>query len=86
MPKLTLIIWKKPVYGSAKQSKAISVSGCCVAFTTTKPSVSLWDSFESIQAFAGPDYEKAVYYPEDRKFLLRLEPGVTHYEVLMSAP
>lgn len=48
--------------------------------------ISLWDSFESIKAFAGPDYEKAVYYPEDRKFLLRLDPAVTHYEVLMSAP
>lgn len=48
--------------------------------------ISLWDSFESIKAFAGPDYEKAVYYPEDRKFLLWLDPAVTHYDVLMSAP
>jgi len=44
--------------------------------------ISLWDSWEAIRAFAGPDYEKAVYYPEDKKFLLELEPNVKHYEVL----
>ncbi len=44
--------------------------------------ISLWDSWDAIKAFAGPDYEIAVYYPEDRKFLLELEPHVTHYEVL----
>ena len=44
--------------------------------------ISLWDSYDAIKAFAGPDFENAVYYPEDRKFLLELEPHVTHYEVL----
>lgn len=43
---------------------------------------SLWDSLDSIRAFAGPDLERARYYPEDRRYLLELEPGVTHYEVL----
>jgi len=46
--------------------------------------ISLWDSFEAIKAFAGPEYEKAVYYPEDEKFLLKLDPHVTHYEVLVT--
>jgi heme-degrading monooxygenase HmoA len=46
--------------------------------------MTFWDSWEAIKAFAGPDYEKAVYYPEDKKFLLELEPHVTHYEVLQS--
>jgi heme-degrading monooxygenase HmoA len=45
--------------------------------------ISLWDSLESIKAFAGPDYRKAVYYPEDKKYLLALDPHVTHYEVLV---
>ena len=44
--------------------------------------LTLWDSYEAIKKFAGPDYEKAVYYPEDSKFLLELEPNVTHYEIL----
>ena len=42
----------------------------------------LWDSFEAIRRFAGEDYEKAHYYPEDREFLIELEPFVDHYEVL----
>ena len=46
--------------------------------------LSLWDSWDAVKAFAGPDYEKAVYYPEDEKFLLELDPFVTHYEVLAS--
>ena len=44
--------------------------------------LTLWESWEAIKAFAGSDYEKAVYYPEDQKFLLEMEPRVTHYEVL----
>ena len=45
--------------------------------------LSLWDSFEAIKAFAGSEYEKARYYAEDKRFLLRLHPSVTHYEVLI---
>jgi GNAT superfamily N-acetyltransferase/heme-degrading monooxygenase HmoA len=43
--------------------------------------LSLWDSMDVIEAFAGEDVAKAKYYPEDRDFLLDLEPKVTHYEV-----
>jgi len=45
--------------------------------------VSLWESVDAICKFAGPDIERAVYYPEDKEFLLELEPNVTHYEVLV---
>jgi len=45
--------------------------------------ISLWDTLDSIKAFAGPDYERAVYYSEDKKFLLKLDPLVTHYDVLV---
>jgi heme-degrading monooxygenase HmoA len=44
--------------------------------------ISLWDSWDAIKAFAGPDPEKAVFYPEDDKFLLERGPRVIHYEVL----
>jgi heme-degrading monooxygenase HmoA len=44
--------------------------------------ITLWDSIESIRAFAGPDYLRARYYPEDDDYLLEREPYVTHYEVL----
>ena len=46
--------------------------------------ISLWESLEAIRAFAGGEVERARYYPEDRRYLLALEPRVTHYEVLES--
>ncbi|MDQ1096409.1 MULTISPECIES: hypothetical protein [Chryseobacterium] len=42
--------------------------------------VTEWDSYESIKKFAGDDYEKAKYYPEDKNFLLEFEENVSHYE------
>ena len=45
--------------------------------------ISLWESMQAIEKFAGVEVEKARYYPEDRAFLLELEPDVTHYEVLV---
>jgi heme-degrading monooxygenase HmoA len=44
--------------------------------------VSLWESFEAIERFAGPDPEVARYYPDDPRYLLELEPRVTHFEVV----
>ncbi len=43
--------------------------------------LTLWESREAIEAFAGADIEKAKYYSEDQDFLLEFEPTVTHYEV-----
>ena len=44
--------------------------------------LTLWESDETVKRFKGPDMEKAKYYPEDERYLLELEPNVTHYEVL----
>jgi len=41
----------------------------------------LWDSLEAVEAFAGEDYETAVFYPEDDRFLVERETTSTHYEV-----
>ncbi len=46
----------------------------------------LWESVEAIRRFAGDDYNRARYYPDDDEFLLEREPFVTHYEVLSAAP
>jgi hypothetical protein len=43
--------------------------------------LSLWESLEAIKRFAGDDYEKARYYPDDKNFLIELEPTVSHYEI-----
>jgi heme-degrading monooxygenase HmoA len=41
-----------------------------------------WESFDAIKAFAGEDLERAKYYPEDEGYLLEFEPTVVHYEVV----
>lgn len=41
----------------------------------------LWESLEAVKAFAGEDYEKAIFYPEDDRFLIRREVRSTHYDV-----
>ena len=46
--------------------------------------VSLWESREAIQAYAGPDIKQARYFPYDKECLIEPEPQVAHYEVLAS--
>jgi heme-degrading monooxygenase HmoA len=46
--------------------------------------ISLWKSLEAIEAFAGSEIDRAVYYPEDRDFLLEMSPDVQHYEVAVA--
>ncbi len=46
---------------------------------------SLWESFESIRAFAGDDPEKAVFYPEDDRFLIERDWTATHFDVHTAA-
>jgi heme-degrading monooxygenase HmoA len=43
--------------------------------------LSFWDSMDAVRAFAGPEPEKAVYYPEDERFLVEQEDTVEHYEL-----
>jgi len=43
--------------------------------------VILWDDLDSIRAFAGDDLERAVFFPEDDRFLVERDPHVVHYEV-----
>lgn len=45
--------------------------------------VSRWESLDAIRAFAGDEYEKAVYYPEDADYLLEFSETVDHYDVLL---
>ena len=48
--------------------------------------VTLWDSIEAVKAFAGDDYQTAVFYPEDDRFLIERDRTATHYEVAAEAP
>ncbi len=44
--------------------------------------MTFWTSIAAIKKFAGEDYEKARYYPEDQKFLLKFNETAEHFEVL----
>jgi heme-degrading monooxygenase HmoA len=44
--------------------------------------VTHWDSMEAVKAFAGEDPGRAVFYPEDERFLVERDETVTHYELV----
>jgi heme-degrading monooxygenase HmoA len=46
--------------------------------------ISFWDSREAIQAYAGPDIERAQYFAFDRECLVEPDTRVAHYEVLVA--
>jgi hypothetical protein len=45
--------------------------------------ITYWENIPSIILFAGSDYTRAKYYPEDNNFLLELVEKVEHYEVFV---
>ena len=70
-----------------------STVGNLGAFVTTRPIgkavefllVTFWESEEALRRFAGDDFGKAVFYPEDGKFLLSGAPSADHYQVKYAA-
>ena len=42
----------------------------------------LWDSLDAVRAFAGEDYEAAVFYPEDERYLIERDVRAKHYRVV----
>ena len=47
--------------------------------------VSFWESEAVIRAFAGDDIERAVFFPEDDRFLVDRDRHVSHFEVVYRA-
>jgi heme-degrading monooxygenase HmoA len=43
--------------------------------------MSFWESRAAIEAFAGQDIGKAVFYPDDEQFLIERDLTVHHYQV-----
>jgi antibiotic biosynthesis monooxygenase (ABM) superfamily enzyme len=41
----------------------------------------LFESLDEIRAFAGDELERAVFFPEDDRFLVERELSVAHYDV-----
>jgi len=46
--------------------------------------LNLFDSLDAVKRFAGNEYSTAVFEPEAKKLLCRIEPVATHYEVRTS--
>jgi heme-degrading monooxygenase HmoA len=44
--------------------------------------LTVWDSMEAVRAFAGDEPERAVFYPEDDRFLIERDEHVTHFDVV----
>ncbi|NJD26797.1 MAG: hypothetical protein FIA92_00680 [Chloroflexi bacterium] len=43
--------------------------------------LSFWDSMAAVRAFAGEEPDRAVFYPEDDRFLVERELTVHHFEL-----
>lgn len=43
--------------------------------------LSLWDSLDAVRGFAGDDVERAVFYPEDDRFLIERDLTAAHWAV-----
>lgn len=69
-------------YGSVEGNRGVFVLRRIVEEKAEFQLISLWDSYDAIRKFSGDDIEGARYYPEDEKYLLALDPEVTHYDVV----
>jgi heme-degrading monooxygenase HmoA len=47
--------------------------------------LSFWASMDAVRAFAGPDPDRAVFYPDDDRYLVERETTVTHFDVPVDA-
>lgn len=47
--------------------------------------LTLWESEEAIRRFAGDDIGRAVFYPEDERFLIDRDDHVSHFDVVYEA-
>lgn len=44
--------------------------------------ITLWESEEAIRRFAGDEIDRAVFYPEDDRFLIERGERVDHFDVV----
>jgi heme-degrading monooxygenase HmoA len=71
-----------PDYGKIEGNKGVYLLCQDLGDTVEFLTMTFWTSIEAIKKFAGEDYEKARYYPEDEKFLLNFSATAEHFEVL----
>lgn len=44
--------------------------------------LTLWESEEAIRRFAGDEIDRAVFYPEDERFLIEKGERIRHFDVV----
>jgi heme-degrading monooxygenase HmoA len=44
--------------------------------------LTLWESEEAVRSFAGDEISRAVFYPEDDRFLVARDDEVDHFQVV----
>ncbi len=44
--------------------------------------LSLWESEEAVARFAGEEISRAIYFPEDQRYLIDRRDEIDHYEVV----
>ena len=54
--------------------------------TSEVTTLSWWRTLDAVVAFAGPDFDRARYYPGDERFLLDRPAHVEHHRVAFAAP
>jgi heme-degrading monooxygenase HmoA len=47
--------------------------------------LTFWESMDAVKGFAGETLDRAVFYPEDDRYLVDRETTVSHHEVIEPA-
>jgi heme-degrading monooxygenase HmoA len=71
-----------PEYRATEGNRAAYILRRDVGERTEFVTFTLWDSLDAVRGFAGDDVERAVFYPEDDRFLVERETTVAHFEVI----
>ena len=70
-----------PAYSSTPGNRGVWMLRRDVGEHTEFVMFTLWDSLDAVKAFAGDEYQTAVFYPEDDRFLVERDLEATHYAV-----
>jgi heme-degrading monooxygenase HmoA len=71
-----------PAYRSTPGNRGAWILQRDVGDRTEVVTLSFWDSLEAVKGFAGELLERAVFYPDDERYLVERDLTVTHFDVV----